>query len=230
MQLLLVEDDKPLATSLQQALQKVGYAVNHVAKGESALTAIRTERPDIVVLDIGLPDIDGISVLKRLRKDDAELPVLLLTARDSVEDKVAGLDSGADDYLAKPFEMTELFARLRVLERRLASIKTSEISVGEIVLDTLKQSVTLAGKPLELARREYMLLKSLLENAGRVQTRAVLEQRLYSWGEEVSSNALEVHIHHLRKKLGSNFVKTVRGVGYKVDRVESGDSASKSAQ
>jgi len=216
MQLLLVEDDKPLATGLRQALQKSGYSVNHVENGEFALTAIKAERPDIVVLDIGLPDIDGISVLKQLRQNDTDLPVLLLTARDSVEDKVAGLDSGADDYLAKPFEMSELLARLRVLERRLASIKTSEISVGGIVLDTLKQSVSLDGTPLELARREYMLLKTLLENAGRVQTRAALEQRLYSWGEEVSSNALEVHIHHLRKKLGNDFIKTIRGVGYKV--------------
>ena len=163
MQLLLVEDDKPLAASLRQALQKSGYAVNHVDRGESALTAIRTERPDIVVLDIGLPDVDGISVLKQLRQSDTELPVLLLTARDSVEDKVAGLDSGADDYLAKPFEMTELLARLRVLERRLASIKTSEISVGGIVLDTLKQSVMLADEPLELARREYMLQTALAD-------------------------------------------------------------------
>lgn len=217
MQLLLVEDDRPLAAGLRQALSKSGYAVNHVEKGELALLAIRTERPDLVVLDIGLPDIDGISVLKRLRKEDVELPVLLLTARDSVEDKVAGLDSGADDYLAKPFEMTELLARLRVLERRLASMKSSEIVVGNIVLDTLQQSVARDGCVIDLARREYMLLKSLLENAGRVQTRATLEQRLYSWGEEVSSNALEVHIHHLRKKLGNDLIKTIRGVGYKVD-------------
>ena len=217
MQLLLVEDDRPLAAGLRQALSKSGYAVNHVEKGELALLAIRTERPDLVVLDIGLPDIDGISVLKRLRKEDVELPVLLLTARDSVEGKVAGLDSGADDYLAKPFEMTELLARLRVLERRLASMKSSEIVVGNIVLDTLQQSVARDGCVIELARREYMLLKSLLENAGRVQTRATLEQRLYSWGEEVSSNALEVHIHHLRKKLGNDLIKTIRGVGYKVD-------------
>lgn len=217
MQLLLVEDDRPLAAGLRQALSKSGYAVNHVEKGELALLAIRTERPDLVVLDIGLPDIDGISVLKRLRKEDVELPVLLLTARDSVEDKVAGLDSGADDYLAKPFEMTELLARLRVLERRLASMKSSEIVVGDIVLDTLQQSVARDGCVIDLARREYMLLKSLLENAGRVQTRATLEQRLYSWGEEVSSNALEVHIHHLRKKLGNDLIKTIRGVGYKVD-------------
>ncbi len=217
MQILLVEDDRPLAAGLKQALAKVGYAVNHVEKGEMALTAIRAERPDLVILDIGLPDIDGIAVLKKLRADDAELPVLLLTARDSVDDKVAGLDSGADDYLAKPFEMTELLARLRVLERRLSSVKSSEISIGDVVLDTAKQSVTLAGEELDLSRREYMLLKSLLENAGRVQTRAVLEQRLYSWGEEVTSNALEVHIHHLRKKLGNDLIKTIRGVGYKVN-------------
>ena len=217
MQLLLVEDDRPLATSLRQALSKSGYAVNHVEKGEQALHAIRAERPDLVVLDVGLPDIDGISVLKQLRKDDMELPVLLLTARDTVEDKVNGLDSGADDYLAKPFEMTELFARLRVLERRLVSVKSAEIVVGDTVLDTLQQTVSCDGHKIELSRREYMLLKSLLENAGRVQTRATLEQRLYSWGEEVSSNALEVHIHHLRKKLGNDLIKTIRGVGYKVD-------------
>ena len=217
MLLLLVEDDRPLASSLKQALSKSGYAVNHVDRGELALSSIRSERPDLLVLDIGLPDIDGITVLKRLRSLDVDLPVLLLTARDSVEDKVAGLDSGADDYLAKPFEMTELLARLRVLERRLNSIKTSEIAIGKVILDTVKQSVSLDGEACELARREYMLLKSLFENAGRVQTRAVLEQRLYSWGEEVSSNAVEVHMHHLRKKLGNDLIKTIRGVGYKVD-------------
>ena len=217
MQLLLVEDDKPLAASLRQALQKSGYAVNHVEKGESALTAIRTERPDIVVLDIGLPDIDGISVLKQLRKTDTQLPVLLLTARDSVEDKVAGLDSGADDYLAKPFEMSELLARLRVLERRLGSANTTEISVGGVTLNTATNTVLLKANELDLSRREFMLLRSLMENVGRVQTRNTLETRLYSWGEEVASNALEVHIHNLRKKIGADFIKTVRGVGYRVN-------------
>ncbi|MDB2553328.1 response regulator [Gammaproteobacteria bacterium] len=217
MQLLLVEDDKPLASSLKQALSSSGYAVNHAESGEFALSAIRSERPDLVVMDLGLPDIDGITVLRRLRKFDLELPVLLLTARDSIEDKVAGLDSGADDYLAKPFEMSELLARLRVLERRINSVKSAEIVIGNVTFDAAKHSVTLNGEPLELARREYMLLKTLLENAGRVQTRASLEQRLYSWGEEVSSNALEVHIHYLRKKLGNEFIKTIRGVGYKVN-------------
>ncbi len=217
MQLLLVEDDLPLATGLRQALQKSGYAVNHVASGNAALHAIKVERPDIVILDIGLPDIDGIAVLKKLRLSDKALPVLLLTARDSVDDKVAGLDSGADDYLAKPFEMTELLARLRVLERRLSTVKTSEITIAGVCLNTIDQRVTYQGEELDLARKEYMLLKSLMENAGRVMTRPNLENRLYSWGEEVSSNAVEVHIHHLRKKFGNDFIKTIRGVGYKLD-------------
>lgn len=217
MQILLVEDDRPLARGLQKALQTQGYTVNHVETGKAALHVIATEKPDILVLDIGLPDMSGLEVLKNLRKKDTSRPVLLLTARDSTDDKVAGLDSGADDYLPKPFEMTELLARLRVLERRLTSTKSNTINVGDVSLDTIQQSVTLAGKELEMARREYMLLKSLMENAGRVQTRETLETRLYSWGEEVSSNALEVHIHHLRKKLGDNFIKTIRGVGYKVN-------------
>ena len=217
MQILLVEDDRPLARGLQKALQTQGYTVNHVETGKAALHVIAIEKPDILVLDIGLPDMSGLEVLKNLRKKDTSLPVLLLTARDSTEDKVAGLDSGADDYLPKPFEMTELLARLRVLERRLTSTKSNTINVGDVSLDTIQQSVTLAGKELEMARREYMLLKSLMENAGRVQTRETLETRLYSWGEEISSNALEVHIHHLRKKLGDNFIKTIRGVGYKVN-------------
>jgi len=216
MQLLLVEDDQPLADSLRQALQKTGYAVNHVDNGNSALHTLKVERPDILILDIGLPDIDGISVLKKLRVSDKTLPVLLLTARDSVDEKVAGLDSGADDYLAKPFEMSELVARLRVLERRLSTVKTSEITIGPVSLDTLEQSVIFEGQSIELARKEYMLLKSLMENAGRVMTRSTLESHLYSWGEEVSSNAVEVHIHHLRKKFGNEFITTIRGVGYKL--------------
>ena len=217
MQILLVEDDLPLAQGLRKALQQAGYAVNHVDKGQSALNSIEIDEPDIVVLDIGLPDIDGITVLKTLRKRSRSLPVLLLTARDSVEDKMVGLDNGADDYLAKPFEMSELLARLRVLERRMSTSGTTEICVGNVRLDTVGHRVTLDGIEIELARKEYMVLKSLLENAGRIQTREGLESRLYSWGEEISSNAIEVHIHHLRKKLGNNFIRTIRGVGYKVD-------------
>lgn len=217
MQLLLVEDDHLLAKGLQQALSKQGHAVNAVGTGEAAIHVVNTETPDIVILDLGLPDIDGITVLKRLRLKHPDLPVLILTARNELDDRISGLDSGADDYLAKPFEMSELFARLRVLERRLATSSSSEITIGAVTLDISKNTVQVNGEELELSRREFMLLKSLMENATRVQTRSVLEARLYSWGEEVASNALEVHIHHLRKKLGSDFIKTVRGVGYKVN-------------
>jgi len=216
MQLLLVEDDRPLAIGLQKALQAQGFAVNHVETGLAALHVVDTECPDLVILDLGLPDIDGLEVLKRLRKKHQDLPVLLLTARNSLDDKVRGLDSGADDYLAKPFDMNELLARLRVMERRLAQIKSSRITIGKVALDTVAQKVWVDDTETELSRREFMLLKSLMENAGRVQTRAVLESRLYSWGEEIASNALEVHVHHLRKKLGADFIKTIRGVGYRV--------------
>lgn len=217
MPILLVEDDQDLASGLQRALQTDGFAVNHVATGNDALAAIKTEVPEIVILDIGLPDISGLTVLKRLRLGHPDLPVLLLTARTSVNDKVAGLDSGADDYLAKPFEMEELLARLRALQRRLSTAKSTDISIGAICLDTATHATHVDGSKIDLSRREYMLLKALMENAGRVQTRDALETRLYAWGEEVSSNAIEVHIHNLRKKLVPGFIKTIRGVGYVVD-------------
>jgi len=217
MLILLVEDDQSIAQALELALHKRGYSVNTVGTGKAALLAIGTESPDLVILDLGLPDMDGLTVLKKVRSRNVDLPVLLLTARSGLDDKVAGLDSGADDYLSKPFEMSELFARLRVMERRLTTARTAEIKIGGATLDINRNTDSVDGQDLELSRREFMLLKSLMENAGRVQTRNVLESRLYSWGEEVSSNALEVHIHHLRKKLGSDFIKTIRGVGYKVD-------------
>jgi len=217
MQILLVEDDRPLAKALQQALQEQQHTVNAVGSGEAALHIINTETPDIVILDLGLPDIDGIEVLKKTRKKHPDLPILVLTARSDLDDRIIGLDSGADDYLAKPFEMTELFARLRVLERRLSTANSTDICINNVTLNSNNNSVTLNNKELELSRKEYMLLKSLMENAGRIQTRSTLERRLYSWDEEVASNALEVHVHHLRKKLGSDFIKTVRGVGYKVE-------------
>lgn len=216
MLILLVEDDRSLAQALQHALQKQGYGVNAVVSGTAALHVIDVETPDIVILDLGLPDIDGIEVLKIAREKHSDLPILLLTARSDLDDKITGLDSGADDYLAKPFEMTELFARLRVLGRRLNTSGSTEIVIGDVKLDINRNSVYVSGEGIELSRRENMLLKCLMENAGRVLTRNMLESRLYNWGEEVSSNALEVHIHHLRKKLGADFIKTVRGVGYKV--------------
>jgi DNA-binding response OmpR family regulator len=216
MSILLVEDDAALAAGLRQALRAEGFAVNHVATGGDALHVIATEVPEIVILDLGLPDMDGLSVLKRLRVANADLPVLLLTARNTSGDKVAGLDSGADDYLAKPFDMPELLARLRAISRRISATGTNLIEVGDVSLDTASMKVRVNGQAVDLPRREYMLLKVLLEGAGKIQTRDSLEQKLYSWGEEVASNALEVHIHHLRKKLGADLIKTVRGVGYTV--------------
>jgi DNA-binding response OmpR family regulator len=216
MRILLVEDDISLAVGLRDALSREGFVVNHVTTGEHALASVRAEAPDIVVLDLGLPDMDGLSVLKQLRKREEHIAVMVLTARDGMDDKIAGLDSGADDYLAKPFDMQELAARLRVFERRLATAVTSTIVVGDVTLDTAAHSVRVVDEPIELARREYMLLKTLMESAGKVLTRESLESRLYSWGEEVASNALEVHIHHLRKKLPDKLIKTVRGIGYTV--------------
>jgi len=217
MLILLVEDDLSLARALEVALGKQGYIVNTVGTGKAALHTIDTDSPDLVILDLGLPDIDGLTVLTQARSRHVDLPILLLTARAGLEDKVAGLDSGADDYLAKPFEINELFARLRVMERRLTTARTAEITVGHVTLDINRNAVFADGEELDLSRREFMLLKSLMESAGRVQTRNALESRLYGWGEEVTSNALEVHVHHLRKKLGADFIKTVRGVGYKVE-------------
>ena len=218
MRLLLIEDNPSLASGLSLALSNKGFSVNHVSKGQQALRAVQDDKPDIVTLDLGLPDMDGLDVLRQIRKLDSELPVLILTARDSVDDKVSGLDLGADDYLCKPFEIEELEARLRVLERRLGMVSSSKIELGDITLDTATLEVIQKGNPVELSRREYMMLKSLLVNAGKVLTRDSLEDKLYSWGEEVASNAIEVHIHHLRKKLGASLIKTIRGVGYTIPK------------
>ncbi|MGB5277062.1 MAG: response regulator [Gammaproteobacteria bacterium] len=218
MHLLLVEDDPALARGLQRALQNEGFVVNHVNRGQHALRVVKTETPDIIILDLGLPDMDGLEVLKQIRKKHVTLPVLLLTARDTMEDKVAGLDTGADDYLAKPFDMPELLARLRVLERRLGTAHANDIVIGGVSLSTSSHHVTFNGQDLELSKREYMLLKALMENAGKVQTRSSLEAKLYSWDDSIASNAVEVHVHNLRKKIGSEFIKTVRGVGYTVSK------------
>jgi DNA-binding response OmpR family regulator len=216
MRILLVEDDLSLACGLVDALGREGFVVNHVATGREALAAMRAEPHDIVVLDLGLPDMDGLQVLREFRDRGYATPVLLLTARGGADDKVEGLDRGADDYLAKPFDMKELAARLRVLARRLSTAASSLVVVGPVTLDSAAHAVTVDGKVLSLPRREYMLLKALMENAGKVLTRSALENRLYSWGEEVASNALEVHIHHLRRKLPEGFIRTVRGIGYSI--------------
>ena len=216
MQIMLVEDDDLLADGMVRALKRDGFAVNRLRDGRSARDSMVVEAPDVLVLDLGLPDMDGLEVLAWLRGQGLNTPVLILTARDDTADKIAGLDTGADDYLTKPFDMDELSARLRALERRLSTEKHSRICNGPVVLDTAAHQVYVDGRDIDLSRREYMLLKALLENPGSIQTREALESKLYGAGEEVGSNAIEVHIHNLRKKLVIDLIKTVRGIGYTV--------------
>lgn len=214
MRLLLVEDDTSLAAGLSLALRNKGFAVNHVARGDHALLAVQTDPPDLMILDLGLPDMDGLDVLRQLRNTNRTIPVLILTARDTTSEKIAGLDLGADDYLAKPFDIDELDARLRAMSRRLGSATGSILTAGELSLDLATRELSKGDQPVDLSRREYALLRALMENRGKVLTREALEGKLYAWGEEVASNALEVHIHHLRRKLGADVIKTVRGIGY----------------
>ena len=218
MRLLLAEDDPQLGDGLTVGLRQDGYAVDWVKDGVAADLALKTESYDLLVLDLGLPRLTGMEVLVRLRGRGQTLPVLILTARDATGDKIAGLDSGADDYVVKPIDLDELAARVRALARRSAGRATPLLQHGEIELDPAAHRVTLGGVPVELATREFSLLQALMQNAGRVMTRAQLEASLYGWRDEPDSNALEVHIHHLRKKLGANVIKTLRGVGYLISK------------
>ncbi|WP_206485425.1 response regulator [Thalassotalea sp. G2M2-11] len=218
MRVLLVEDDIALAQGLQQSLRREGYSIDCVHDGKSAILAVAAGAVDLVILDLGLPDMDGLQVLRKLKAEAKQLAVLILTARDSSEDKVTGLDFGADDYLVKPFDMAELFARLRVIERRLGTVDSAVIEHNGVILDTKAHLVYLGGEPINFSRREYMIFKSLMENMGRIQSKEQLENKLYEWGEEVASNTIEVHVHHVRKKLPKDFIKTVRGVGYIVSK------------
>ena len=216
MRLLLVEDDQALSRAVEQALSGQGYAVDAVGTVEAALFLLEQAPQDAVVLDLGLPDGDGIDVLKHIRKRWAALPVLILTARDSIDDRVTGLDAGADDYLTKPFEIPELVARIRAITRRASGRSDNVIAVGNITLNLAAQQVSLAGDLIELSGKEYRVLHTLMEHQGRLMTREQLETSLYAWGDEVGSNTVEVYIHGLRKKLGKDFIKTVRGIGYGV--------------
>ena len=207
-----------IGRAVRQGLADAGFAVDWVRDGRAADLALSTETFDLVVLDLGLPRLSGMEVLKRARDRGRTAPVLILTARDATGDKVAGLDAGADDYLVKPVDIDELTARIRALTRRSAGRAAPLLTHGDLALDPAAHSVTLAGQPVELASREFALLQMLLESAGRVLTRSQLEQSLYGWGDEPDSNALEVHIHHLRRKLGSELIRTLRGVGYTIPR------------
>lgn len=218
MRILLVEDDSLLGDGLRVGLAQEGYSVDWVKDGRAAQLALEAEPYALVVLDLGLPRISGLELLQWLRRGGNDLPVLILTARDAVADRVQGLDSGADDYLVKPFDLDELGARLRALLRRAGGRATPQIVHGDLAVDPAARRVNRAGKEVELSPKEFGILLELLENAGRVLSREQLEQSLYGWGEEVESNAVEVHIHHLRKKLDPGLIRTIRGVGYLVDK------------
>ncbi|MEH6596801.1 MAG: response regulator [Colwellia polaris] len=218
MRLLLIEDDVHLANGLKKSLRNEGYSADGVLTGREGISAIRTGDFDLAILDLGLPDIDGLDVLKQVKDIKKTLPVLILTARDGIENKVKGLDLGADDYLAKPFSIEELLARLRVIERRLGTHSSSVIKHNQVELDTQGHTVFVNDIEKNFSRREYMIVKSLLENVGRIQSKEQLESRLYEWGEEVASNTIEVHISNIRKKLPEKFIKNVRGVGYVVSK------------
>ncbi|HET9701207.1 MAG TPA: response regulator [Burkholderiales bacterium] len=222
MRILLVEDDPLLGDGVRAGVAQEGYAVDWVQDGKSALAALEAERYDLVLLDLGLPRMAGLDVLSALRSRGNAVPVLILTARDRVADRVAGLDAGADDYLVKPFDLEELAARARALTRRNAGRAEPVIRHGDIVLDPAAHSVTLGGKPVELSPREFGVLRELLQNAGSVLSKARLEQSLYGWDQELGSNAVEVHIHHLRRKLGTHLIKTLRGIGYTVEKPKGG--------
>ncbi|WP_374621338.1 response regulator [Pandoraea sp.] len=214
MRILLVEDDAMIATAVMKGLRQDGWTVDHVGDGQRALDALALEPYDALLLDLGLPRRDGIDVLRTLRARGQTLPVLIATARDAVADRVKGLDAGADDYLVKPFDLDELAARLRALVRRQAGRSEPLLRHGGIVLDPATRQVTCGGVPVVLSAREYAVLEALLNRPGAVLSKAQLEERIYGWGEEVASNAVEVHIHGLRKKLGADAIRTVRGVGY----------------
>jgi DNA-binding response OmpR family regulator len=216
MRVLLVEDDRMIGESLREALRQQGFAVDWVRDGRAADTVLASERFDTVLLDLGLPQRSGLDVLKALRARGDATPVIVLTARDALSDKVSGLDAGADDYLIKPFELDELLARLRAVGRRQAGRTSSVLEVADLKLDPATREVSRAGRAVLLSAREFALLQALLERPGAILSRAQLEDRLYGWGEELESNAISVFVHQLRKKLGDDLLHTVRGVGYYV--------------
>ncbi|HPF58268.1 MAG TPA: response regulator [Candidatus Competibacteraceae bacterium] len=216
MRLLLVEDDPMIGSSLRQGLRSEGFAVDWVQDGRSAELAVEANSYALVLLDLGLPEKDGLAVLHHWRQGGRTMPVLILTARDAVPDRVKGLDSGADDYLVKPFDLTELLARIRALLRRQTGRAQDFIENGALRLDPVTHTVDYRGQPVLLSAREFALLRALLETPGAVLSREQLEDRLYGWGEEVESNAVEVHIHHLRRKLSTGIIRTVRGIGYRL--------------
>ncbi|MEW8188821.1 MAG: response regulator [Candidatus Thiodiazotropha endolucinida] len=219
MRILLAEDDQYLGEGLALGLKQLGHTVDWVKDGMAAEQALSTENLDALILDLGLPRQDGLHVLQKLRKQGKNLPVLVLTARDAVDQRIEGLDSGADDYVVKPFDLLEVNARLRAITRRREGRSASVITYGDLVLDLAAHSLTKAGEEIMLGASEFAVLESLLTHQGRILSRQVLEEALYGWDEGVESNAVEVYIHHLRKKLGKDLIRTVRGVGYTIQKL-----------
>ena len=216
MRVLLVEDDPMIGKSVQQGLRQDGYAVDWLRDGEAAELALATTPYEMLLLDLGLPRGSGLELLARLRGSDNRIPVLVITARDSVADRIAGLDTGADDYLVKPFDLDELAARMRAVVRRHAGRADPVIVLGDLRMNPATHELTRSGQPVPLSAREFALLQALLEQPGVPLSRARLEERIYGWGEEIESNAVEVHIHSLRRKLGAERIRNIRGVGYLV--------------
>jgi len=218
MRVLLVEDDVMVGEAVRKGLRQDGFAIDWVQDGQAAELALQQEQYALLLLDLGLPKKNGLAVLQALRSRGDKIAVLITTARDAVSDRVAGLDAGADDYLIKPYDLEELGARMRALLRRQSGRADSLMQAGEVSLNPASHEVTLAGQPVSLSAREFALLQAFLDRPGVVLSRAQLEEKLYGWDDSIESNAVEVHIHALRKKLGSDFIKNVRGIGYLVPK------------
>ena len=214
MRVLLVEDDYMIAQGLQTALRQSGFAVDWMRDGKSAAAALKAPAFDLVLLDLGLPQLDGLDVLREVRKRGDATPVIILTARDEIRHRIAGLDAGADDYIVKPFDLDELTARMRSVLRRAAGRGDPGIQHGELRLDPITRTVERSGIPVPLSGHEYAVLEALMQRPGAVLSRAQLEDRLYGWDEQIESNAIEVYVHGLRRKLGSDAIRTLRGAGY----------------
>lgn len=214
MRLLLVEDDRMVGEAVCRGLRQDGFSVDWTQDGRAAEAALAAERYDCVLLDLGLPNKDGIQVLRGLRARKNDVPVVVVTARDAVNERIAGLDTGADDYVVKPFDLDELAARVRAVVRRREGRAQSEIRHGELALNTATHEARYRDQPLALSPREFAVLQALAARPGAILSRLQLEERIYGWGEEIESNAVEVFVHSLRKKLGAEFIRTVRGVGY----------------
>ena len=220
MRVLLVEDDPMIGRAVSAGLHGAGYAVDWVRDGEGAELAVGTGVYDLALLDLGLPRRDGLEILKGVRRRGGKLPILIITARDSVADRICGLDAGADDYLVKPFDLDELLARARAVIRRQRGRTSPEITYGSLVIDPVRREVIFQGTSVDLSAREFAVLEALMKEPGAVVSREKLEDAVYGWGEEVGSNTIEVHLHHLRRKLSPQLIRNVRGVGYRIAQLK----------